>query len=596
MAGAHDRNLPHTWGVAHVTAVGGGAVSGGGAGGVSGVGGVGGNAGNGGTGGSLTPVVLNDCGANNPGGISDADAQRLQAGGSVGNMAWLYPYEGTVFPRGMLAPELMWRDGPGAKVYVHVSSSLYDYKGCLSVASDGRVQWPQAAWDSAGDQTRGPNDQFTIELSVLNGGAVQGPITRHIAIAQATIKGSIYYNSYVAAGGQQQGKVYRIPPGGQAQAFLSTGCTGCHTLSANGARIISYNGISGAGSSYALTPTTQPNPPALANAPAAQFVGTVPDGSLYLTGARRGSGQPTPQGTPLDSFAAIDTVLYQPDNGSVVSNTGIPGGAMMPTFSPDGTLLAFNDFALGGGRGLAVMDFDLAGRRASNHRVAFMDGSQYPGWPFVLPDNKAVIFTRGTNAAFSGNGAGVIAGTGGAGPASDLYITALNGSGTSTLLARAMGFNTPSDTNTYLPFADDTHKHYYPTVSPVAAGGYFWVFFDSIRNYGNRGSGRQLWGTAVRFSVDEFAGDDPSAPAFYVTGQEFGSGNHRAFTALDACRADGQACDAGVDCCSGFCTDGICGVPVVPRCSNTGETCMQQSDCCNPADRCIAGFCSQLLE
>lgn len=569
----------------------------GGSSGVGGIGGVGGNAGsggNGGTGGSLTPITINDCGPNNAGGISDADVQKLQAGGAVGGMAWLYPYEGTVFPRGMLAPELMWSGAPGAAVYVHVSSSLYDYKGCLRTTADGRVQWPQGPWDSAGDQTRGPSDPFTIEVSVLNGGTVQGPITRHITIAQATIKGSIYYNSYVSTGATQ-GAVYRIPPGGQAQAFLSTNCTGCHAISANGSRVVSYNGVSGAGSSYALTPTTPPNPPVLAAAPNAGFVGIVPDGSLYLASAHP-AGAVRPQGTPLDTFLVNDAILYQTDSGTVVGNTGIPTGAMMPSFSPDGRLLAFNDFAINSGRGLAVMDFDLAMRNATNRRVVFTDSNQYPGWPFFLPDNKAVIFARGTNGAFSGNGAGVIPGTGAAGPASDLYIAALDGSGTSTLLARAMGFNTPSDTNTYLPFADDTHKHYYPTVSPVAAGGYFWVFFDSIRNYGNRGFGRQLWASALRFSSDEFASGDPSAPAFYVTGQEFGSGNHRAFTALDPCRADGQSCDTGVDCCNGFCTDNVCGVPAVPRCSNTGEVCMQNADCCNPADVCIAGFCSQLLE
>jgi len=568
-----------------------------GSGGLGGFGAVGGSAGNsGGTGGvgGGEPVSIDDCGAGNGGGVSDADVQLLFAGGDVGAMKWLYPYQGTIFPRGMLAPDLMWSGGPGASVYLHVTSASFEYKGCLRTDAEGRVQWPQSAWEAAGQHTRGPSEPFTIEVTVLNNGAAHGPISRLVTIAQASIKGSIFYNSYVSAGGGQQGAVYRIPPGGTAQAFLNTGCTGCHTLSANGSRLVSYNGISGSGSSYALTPTSQPNPAVLSNAPAAQFVGMVPDGSLYLTGARGGLGVPTPQGTPLDGFLAMDAALYQTSNGSVVANTGIPVGAMMPTFSPDGRLLAFNDLAINTARGLAVMDFDQGARSASNRRVVFTDTNLYPGWPFVLPDNKALIFARGASNTFSGNGAGVIAGTGGAGPNSDLYITVLNGSGTATLLARAMGFDTPDSTTSYLPFPEDTHKHYYPTVSPVSAGGYFWVFFDSIRNYGNRGFGRQLWGTAIRASSDEFYNGDPSAPAFYVTGQEFGSGNHRAFTALDPCRGDGEACDTGVDCCSGFCTDGVCGVPV-PRCSETHEACTQDSDCCDPYERCIAGFCSELL-
>ena len=82
---------------------------------------------------------------------------------------------------------------------------------------------------------------------------------------------------------------------------------------------------------------------------------------------------------------------------------------------------------------------------------------------------------------------------------------------------------------------------------------------------------------------------DPSHPAFYVTGQELGTGNHRAFTALDPCRADGQSCTTGVDCCNGFCTDGICGVKI-PRCSNEDETCGAGHMCCDPSLTCINGF------
>jgi hypothetical protein len=33
--------------------------------------------------------------------------------------------------------------------------------------------------------------------------------------------------------------------------------------------------------------------------------------------------------------------------------------------------------------------------------------------------------------------------------------------------------------------ARDQDLNYYPTVSPVAAGGYFWAFFTSRRTYGN---------------------------------------------------------------------------------------------------------------
>jgi hypothetical protein len=165
---------------------------------------------------------------------------------------------------------------------------------------------------------------------------------------------------------------------------------------------------------------------------------------------------------------------------------------------------------------------------------------RYPGWPFVLPDNRALIFARGVNTAFSGGGAGLFPGVPITGPQSDVYIVDIE-TGTVTILAQAMGMKSVMDPTSATPFGDaDLHQPYYPTVSPVAAGGYFWVFFDSIRTYGNLGSVRQLWGSAITIAPDGKYLDDPSHPAFFVTGQAAGSGNHRAFAALDPCKADGQ--------------------------------------------------------
>jgi hypothetical protein len=187
------------------------------------------------------------------------------------------------------------------------------------------------------------------------------------------------------------------------------------------------------------------------------------------------------------------------------------------------------------------------------------------------------------------------------GPTCDVFIVDLK-SGTVTLLAQAMGFKTPQDAqsgHTYLPFgAEELHHNFFPTVSPVAAGGYFWFFFDSMRHVGNLGIQRQLWGVAIDvLPPGEFAGtyaEDRSHPAFYLPGQEFGTGNHRAFTALDPCRADGESCTTGIDCCNGFCTDGKCGRPE-KRCSETDEACKTKDDCCNPDDLCINGFCGTVI-
>ncbi|HEX2676785.1 MAG TPA: hypothetical protein VHM19_09100, partial [Polyangiales bacterium] len=96
--------------------------------------GVSGNGG-GGTGGSIStdgPVSIDDCGGmGNTSGLSAADLATLMAGGAATDMKYLYPYDGTIFPRGLIAPTLMWQGADDAEaVYVHIKSSLFELKGC----------------------------------------------------------------------------------------------------------------------------------------------------------------------------------------------------------------------------------------------------------------------------------------------------------------------------------------------------------------------------------------------------------------------------------------------------------------------------------
>jgi hypothetical protein len=585
----------------------GGAPSSAGAGAVSTSGGVGsfaqpdtGGVGNRGDGGvpQRTKVTLDDCGATNPAQLSAADVQRLVAGGAPGDLRVTYPYEGTVFPRGLLSPLLIWQNANAQAIYVHIQSKLFEYRGCLVPSAPGEVVIPQNVWDAAGVQTEGANDPFTIEMSALENGAVKGPASHQIVIAQATLKGSIYYDSYnsTASGSVGGGAVLRLVPGKQAELFLRVGaCTGCHAVSQNGSRLVARE-IGGLvdGQIYDLTPTTGPNPTPALTGNATAFVGLSPDGSVYVSNAfQNGVGPRTSGAIPI--VGNVNASLFVTDTSTPVADSGVPTGAMMPTFSTDGRSLVFTDFAINGGHGIATMQYDPATRKATGYKKLLETGQLYPGWPFFLPDNGGVVFSSTVSADFSGGGAGIIPV---AGPASDLAVVDA-ASGQSVLLARAMGFATPADATsntTYLPFGtQELHQSYYPTVSPVAAGGYFWVFFDSIRSYGSLGITRQLWGAAVTVSPDGKYTADPSHPAFYLTGQEAHTANHRAFTALDPCKTDGAACEAGVDCCSGFCTNGVCGVPQVPRCADTREACKVKADCCNPRESCIGGFCSTVL-
>ncbi|HEX4477663.1 MAG TPA: hypothetical protein VH142_21385 [Polyangiaceae bacterium] len=545
-------------------------------------------------------VALDDCGANNPANLSATDVQSLETGsGGANGLRYLYPYDGTVFPRGLTAPLLMWDGANADAVYVHIHASLFDYKGCLVPTAPGQLALPQQVWDTAGVQTLGPSDPFTIEFSTIASGTVSGPISEKVVIAQATLKGSVYYGSYNSplAGAFGGGAILRLTPGQTAQFFLRQNtCTGCHAISRNGSRLIARE-IGGLvdGEVYGLTPTTAANPTPMRSADSTAFAGIYPDGSVYLgTAVQNGIGPRTSGAIPV--IGNIDAALYETDTGNVITGSGIPTTAEMPTFSPDGALLAFTDYAISNGHGLATMSYDATQRKAANYKQVFSDPTLFPGWPFALPDNGALVFADGASSDFSGGGTGIDVGV--TGPASDLEIVDL-ASTTATPMYQAMGFQSAQDLSsnqTYLPYgAEELHHSYYPTVSPAAAGGYFWIFFDSMRHYGNKGMARQLWGTALTISADGKYAGDPSHPPFYLPGQEFETANHRAFTALDPCLADGAPCTSGTDCCNGFCTNGICGVPNEPRCSQTGEACKKSSDCCDATDSCIGGVCTFIL-
>src|SRR5262249_7998852 len=61
-------------------------------------------------------------------GIAPAVVTALK-GASVKDAAvqWAYPYDGTVFPRGLAGPLLMWNNGAAADIYyVHVTSATFE--------------------------------------------------------------------------------------------------------------------------------------------------------------------------------------------------------------------------------------------------------------------------------------------------------------------------------------------------------------------------------------------------------------------------------------------------------------------------------------
>jgi hypothetical protein len=603
---------------------------------------------------STTPFSRDDSGPNNPAGLADSDAKQLIAGGPLGMMRLLYPYEGTVFPRGTYAPIVMWEGADATDaVYLHIKSKHFEYKGILKPGIEQgihtiqgvtdvwagligsmkqkQVQFPQDIWDIAGQKSEGKADPFTLELSARVNGKVAGPVVLHFNIAQATVKGALYYNTYddwkldmantattvteIFSGG----KVMRIPLGGTAELFTSAqdGCYGCHSVSADGSRVIAHlspttagiimNPFMGQAVSFQLTADGPPKPKSTPVGPRGAFAALYPDGSKYLaTGLQSdvgGEWMYEPFGTPPEAK------LYDATNGQLIPDTGIPPGAMMPNFSPDGSHLVFNDYAINTAHGLAMMRYDVKANKATEYQKLTQSDAgdaMRPAFPSFLPDNGAVVFVRTDGPDFTtgltGSTVSSAVATGQQSSdqklaASDLHIVDVR-THTVTLMARAMGFNTPADApnNTYLPFGpNDIHNNYSPTVLPVALGGYFWVFFDSRRNFGNLGLQRQLWGAAIDIHPDGSYTTDPSHPPFYLPGQGFGANNHRAFAALSPCKKDGAVCTSGIDCCAGACSAAnMCAPPPPNSCAKRDERCVKPADCCDQSDYCINNFCAHV--
>jgi hypothetical protein len=567
----------------------------------------------------------------------------LEKGGTPDSaMKWLYPYDGTVFPGGILPPVLQWapQSGGADGIYLHMKSQLFEYKGCFGKQTPGeQLAIPASAWSKALNQSNGGADLLTVELTTIAGGKVSGPITERWTIALGSLKGLIYYNTYTSQIAGNNGAVMMLKPGDtKPTALLAIAgtvpvgpCISCHSLSADGSMLVAQRhfypgGLQAPGSmSFSLAGGMLPNasnPTALASTMNDDwgFSAVYPDGSLLLTAGEIADSTmvtglfPVANPNNPGMIGPKAAVMYDTKTGATITFSGLSAAhAMMPMFSPDGKKIVFNDIDNHMGHGLVVEDFNKATKTFSNPVLIYNDPTNYPGWPSFTPDSKYVVFAMGPGSNFASippasfSSVGPVQAAASDVASSDLYITCLRSPGTAQALNLANGIRNGSS---YLPFgARDQHLNFYPTQSPVAAGGYFWVFFTSRRQYGNvmvdtgnnnafpdpvfHAETKKIWATAITIDAAEGAClADSSHPPFLLPGQELVSGNIRAFAALAPCTAMGKSCQSGIDCCGGFCTNGTCGTP--PPCSADGDKCTTTADCCPGSGlQCIGGFCAR---
>lgn len=586
---------------------------------------------------------LGGVGGEGLGGAVSDDVKKVLDGKPVADasLSLLYPYDDTVFPLGILPPLFQWtqgKNGAGDGVAIHLSAPPYfDYRGYFArpAALAGSAPFvrhsvPKDVWTSATRTAAGST--LSVDITVASGGKLYGPMHESFKIALAPVTGKIYYQAYNTAlahnyddrtvsGAPMGGATLSITVGQESPELVAgkdsagsdhSGCRVCHSVSAYGDRMIVQHGDQYlATSSYDLKNGNTESTPYKAGT--VGWAGLYPDGTLGLSDTVDVASASSEVNGPVS--------LYDMATGAAVASTGLTDFATsigLPSFSPDGKHAAFvlfggastKDIGAADGRKLVVMDFDFGSKAFANPTLLWQatGDDQRPGWSTFMPSSDIVVFQRRWN----GTSGETFSSRDGA--RGELWWVDL-ATATAGPLANANGVG--GDGKTYLPTADQNHDDdarlsYEPSISPVASGGYAWMVFMSRRLYGNVATldpwasdprnvdltngvtTKKIWMAAI--DLQPKPGKDPSHPAFYIPGQELHGVNSRPFFALSPCMSDRGTCTTGIDCCSGFCRDGLCRPPPEHSCAATNEKCTTRADCCDARNSCIGGFCATLLQ
>ena len=571
-------------------------------------------------------------GGSGPGGPVTPATKAVLQGTPIADtgLAWLYPYDGTVWPQGLLAPLLQWAPGAiGAydAIYIHITENGFEYQGFFASPATPFVNHPilQTAWDTLSYSNQG--EPVAVSLVFESGGKAYGPLTETWTIAQGSLTGTVYYNSYGTALAINYPGSNGYPDFGGATLAIKHGATSpvlvagtagitptnsncrvCHSVAAGGSTLITQHGDNyDQSSSYALTAanteTVMPplTPPESAAVATFAFPAIFPDGTFLLSDTG-----------PLTVIGAAATTsgLFSIPAGAAMASTGLPAGfsAATPAFSPDGKHIAFNEYGVDQ-VSLGALDFDPTTSTFSSPMTLHTPpAGTIDVFPAFLPTNNAVIFERQV-ASPAGFGATWQQNRG------ELWWVDL-ATQNAVPLATLNGL---TGATSYLPnggtnHASDQTLQYEPTVNPVASGGYAWVVFTSRRLYGNVATQdpflsdprnydatlsvttKKFWVAAIDLNAP--AGTDPSHPAFYLPAQELYACNSRGYWVVDPCEPNGTSCLTGDQCCSGACVASEAGLAcgaLAQGCSALSNKCSSSTDCCNTSSgvECIDGFCAQ---
>jgi hypothetical protein len=522
---------------------------------------------------------------------------------------FLYPYDQTVMPRGLLAPLMMLSAGslPPLDAKLKLSTPSFSWQGYyhLSDPNAPRLTVPQPIWDAALYSAQG--NKLSVEVTKAVGGQAYGPYAIEILVAQGSLRGVVYYMTYE----DPSTGLWAARPGDQQGATqVKSGCVVCHSVAANGSFLSTgaeVNVQSAESGVYQVDLTgnaTQisQSPPGLGGDSRGLSFGTwMPDGKYVMRSQN-------------DFWGGVNQLAWKVDaagqklDAATVVGLGAGVSAYLPAFSHDGKRYAFTQ---GHGeasppgteiRSINLMDVALdeaAGPFGtltfSNRKVVLDNGpsGKVAKYATFLPDSNLIVLQESQLYDEAHGGMLATRVQSGAYGAADGKLTLIDVASSGHIeLAAANSGAVPAD----------AEKNYEPFALPIAAGGYYWVVFTSIRQYGNLQMGgsirKQLWVAAI--SPTASAGADPSHPPFFLPNQTE-TKNERGFWALDPCKPTGDSCETGDQCCEGFCRPSDPSDPSSPKicgpgqgCSQISEKCTTDADCCvqETGVTCLGGFCS----
>ena len=500
----------------------------------------------------------------------------------AGGSKLLYPYPGTVMPGGLVAPLVQMSAGQNAAdaVKLTLSTEAVHWTGHYDVSNPAAVRAtiPQDVWDMVVSTAK--NKRVDVSVVKASNGKAYGPATTYVQIADGSLRGSVFYQTYANGG-----EMWVTRPGSTEPANrIADGCRVCHSASPNGKWLAvgahdSTSGIYRINSDATITKTA--TAPALGGDSRglsfAAFAST-PGGTDYVTRSQNNfwGGQ--------NQLAWKITESGEMTSASVSGLQGV--SAYVPAFSPDATRYAFTT---GQGdtegatvsRSLNVMDVNVDDATDtltfSNRRVLIDNGvmGDVPKFATFLPDNKHIVFQEGGNvrAAYGA----MLPTHGASGPARGRVHMIDSTTGQRIELENANRGLTDAELD----------KNYEPFALPVPAAGYYWFVFTSTRDYGNvyvgRNARKQLWVSAV--AINPAPGQDPSSPPFYLPTQTETT-NERGVYVLDACMIELEPCEQQSDCCAG---DGTVCAPVDHADPSAGKVCKQpQNECVGIGGSCTA--------